>query len=101
MDDNATIYRARSVQNWLVEHQSDFQHLPWSPPSPNLNLIENVWDTGKTHIRQHSSLPTNLQDLKSCIANAWYSSEALHKHVYLTSKPIRAVIRAKGGPIKY
>ncbi|GFX91345.1 hypothetical protein TNCV_3688091 [Trichonephila clavipes] len=29
MGDTATIHRARSVRNWFVDPQSDFQHLPW------------------------------------------------------------------------
>ncbi|GFV06137.1 hypothetical protein TNCV_1084111 [Trichonephila clavipes] len=33
MDDNATIYRAKSVQNWFAEHQSDSHTslIPWPP----------------------------------------------------------------------
>ncbi|GFX10816.1 hypothetical protein TNCV_4740361 [Trichonephila clavipes] len=75
MDDNATTNCARRIQNCLDEYQSDFQHLPWSLYSPHLNPIEKrgwgVW--GKGHVRQHYPLSSNLQDLKSCIANAWYS----------------------------
>ncbi|GFV43062.1 uncharacterized protein TNCV_1458911 [Trichonephila clavipes] len=28
MEDNATMYRARSVQDWFAEHHSDLQHFP-------------------------------------------------------------------------
>ena len=73
MDDNAPIHRARSVQNWFAEHQPDFQHLSWPTHIPDLNPIENVWGTVERRIRQFSPLPSNLQDLKNCIANAWYS----------------------------
>ena len=70
MDDNVPIHRDRSVQNWLTEHESDFQQLSWPPYSPDLNPIENVWNMVKRHLRQHSPLPSNLKDLKSCIASA-------------------------------
>ena len=70
MNDITPIHRARSIQNWLAEYQFDFQHLSWPPDSPDLNPIENVWDMVERRIRQHSLLPSNLQDLKSCIANA-------------------------------
>ena len=103
MDDNAPMHRARIVQNWFAEHQSDFQHLSWPQHSPNLNPIENVWDMVERCIRKHSLLPSNLQDLKSCIANAWYSLDvnALQKHVDSMLKRMTAVIRAKDNSIKY
>ena len=103
MDDNVPVHQARSVQNWFAEHQSDFQHFFWPPHSPDLNLIENMWDMLESRIRQHSPLPSNLQDLKSCMANAWYSLNvnALQKLVDSMPKRIRAIICAIGGPIKY
>ena len=64
MDDNATIHRARIVRDWFNEHQSDFQQLSWTPQSPDLNPIENVWDMLERRIRQQSPLPSNIQDLK-------------------------------------
>ncbi|GFU31230.1 hypothetical protein TNCV_1742241 [Trichonephila clavipes] len=75
-------HRARSIQNCFTEHQSDFQYFLWPPHSPDLNPIENVRDMVERLILQHSPLPSNLQDLKSCIANAWYSLDvnALQKH---------------------
>ncbi|GFV47022.1 uncharacterized protein TNCV_2699161 [Trichonephila clavipes] len=42
MYNNETILRTKSVQNWFPEHQSDFQHLPWLPHSPDLSPIEKV-----------------------------------------------------------
>ncbi|GFV48085.1 hypothetical protein TNCV_2932461 [Trichonephila clavipes] len=54
VNDNANIHHARSAQNWIVELQSDIQHLPCPPNNPDLNPIENVWDGGRRHIRQHS-----------------------------------------------
>ncbi|GFT27866.1 uncharacterized protein TNCV_10741 [Trichonephila clavipes] len=104
MDKNPTIPCTRSVlQNWLVEHQSDFQHIHWSPHNPYLNHVENVWGQAERYPRQHSSLSLNLHDLKDCIVNLWYSLDvnALLKHADSMQKRIRAVICVKGGPIKY
>ena len=42
VDDNEPIHRARIVQNWFGEHQSDFKHFSWPPHSSDLNPIENV-----------------------------------------------------------
>ncbi|GFU22896.1 hypothetical protein TNCV_2659341 [Trichonephila clavipes] len=73
------------------------------PHSLDLKPIENVWDIVERRIQQYSPLPSNLQDKKSCIVNAWYSLDvtALQKRVDSMPKRIRAVIHAKGGPIKY
>ncbi|GFU59210.1 DDE_3 domain-containing protein [Trichonephila clavipes] len=62
MDGNATIHRARSVQNWLAEHQSDLRKIPLTPHSQDINPVENVWDIAEKHIQQHSPLPSHLQD---------------------------------------
>ena len=98
MDDYAPIHWARSAQNRFAKHQCDFQHLSWSPHSPDLNPIENVWNMVKRCIRQHSPLPCNLQDLKSCIANVCYSLDVNALQKLVDSMPKR--IRAKDGPIK-
>ena len=68
-----------------------------------LTPIENLWDMVERRIGQHSHLPPILQNLKSCIANAWYSLDvnALQKLVDSMPKRIRADIRVKGAPIKY
>jgi hypothetical protein len=29
-DDNAPIHTARNFQSWFEEHESEFEHLPWS-----------------------------------------------------------------------
>ncbi|GFV52448.1 hypothetical protein TNCV_2771951 [Trichonephila clavipes] len=60
MDSNATTHRARSVQNWFTEPQSDFQHFSCPSHIRYLNLTENVRYMVERHIRQHSPLPSNL-----------------------------------------
>ncbi|GFW93912.1 hypothetical protein TNCV_4221901 [Trichonephila clavipes] len=72
-DDNATRHRVRSVRNCFTEHQSDFQHLPWSLHSPDLKSVENVWDVVERHIQQNTLLSSDFQVLKCRIANASYS----------------------------
>ncbi len=41
MHDNAPIYTARLVKNWLEEQA--FEVMIWPLYSPNLNPIENLW----------------------------------------------------------
>lgn len=50
-DDNAPIHTARVVQNWH-EHESEVKHLGWTPQSPNLNMIEHLWDQIRTESQE-------------------------------------------------
>ncbi|GFV24974.1 transposable element Tc3 transposase [Trichonephila clavipes] len=97
-DDNATtIHHARSAQKWFAEHQSDFQYLPWPPHNPDFNPIENVRDMVERHFRQHSTLQSNLQNLKSSKANTWYFLvvNALQKHVDSMPKQLKQLFEQK------
>jgi hypothetical protein len=38
-DDSGPIHTAGTVQSWFEEDEGELQHLPWSPQSPDLNII--------------------------------------------------------------
>ena len=64
--------------------------------SPDLNIIEEVWNIMKRHMR--SSRPTSLVELNGLIANTWSSIQVQELESLAASMPnrIAAVIRAKG-----
>ena len=43
-DYNCRDYWARRVCDWFDEHSSTLLHLNWPAKSPDVNLIENLWD---------------------------------------------------------
>lgn len=54
-DDNAPIYTAKTVQSWFNERQSIIKHPPWLAQSPDLNIIESIWDVLEQSEKQIST----------------------------------------------
>ncbi len=101
--DNAPCHKAQIISDWFLEHDNEFTLLKWPPQSPDLNPIEHLWDVVKREIRIMDVQPTNLQRLRDAIMLIWTKiSEECFQHL-LESMPrrIKAVLKAKWGPIRY
>jgi hypothetical protein len=69
MDDNAPVYHARVVTQYLAHHQ--IQHMDWPGGSPDLNPMKHVWD-----MLQHAIYPrpvplASVQQLEQALIQEW------------------------------
>ena len=107
MQDNAPIHRSyetrinllrRHIRNWI-----------FPPYSPDLNLIEHVWNWMKNWMQEHywharynpSRIP--YEQLRQIITEAWQSvpDEYIESLYDSWWRRCQAVIDANGGPTKY
>ncbi|GFV34947.1 transposable element Tcb2 transposase, partial [Trichonephila clavipes] len=69
MDDNATWHRTLAVQDCL--DSEGIQRLVWPARSPDLNLIENVWDALGRQVAGRNYPPTNKNTLIRALTEEW------------------------------
>lgn len=99
--DNAPCHKARMIKEFLAN--CDFELLEWPPYSPDLSPIENLWAIIKMDLKKMNF--SSKKELTTKIKEIWDNNERLRNHclTLINSMPrrIEAVIKAKGGPIKY
>ncbi len=90
------------ISDWFLEHDNEFTLLKWPPQSPDLNPIEHLWDVVERKICIIDVQLTNLQQLRDAIMSIWTKiSEEYFQHlVESTTRRIKAVLKAKGGPTR-
>ncbi|GBM91905.1 hypothetical protein AVEN_215757-1 [Araneus ventricosus] len=69
--DSATPHASRVATKWLQEHSSDFRHFHWSPKSPDMNIIEDIWDAFLHVVEKKSPPPCTSMDLLAALQYSW------------------------------
>lgn len=97
--DNDPKHTSGLVKEWLLYHVKKQLHSP--PQSPDLNVIEHLWDELKRRIRhRHVS---NKNELKTVLLEEWQHISSQTTETLVSSMPSRlqAVLEASGGPTRY
>lgn len=99
--DNDPKHTAKIIKAWFTKHGIDLLH--WPPNSPDLNIIENLWDYLDKQIRKREHLPTSEETLWEAMQEEWYKIPQSYIDALYRSLPDRmaAVCGARGGNTRY
>src|SRR6266536_2925714 len=107
MQDNASSHRSRLTKRNLRRRR--IPNIQFPRYSPDLNLIEHVWNWMKNWIQEHyyqayydaSKIP--ISQLRQIILEAWNTvPDSYIETLYMSwRRRCQAVIDARGGPTKY
>jgi transposase len=94
-------HTSKHATGWL--ELEDIDVLPWSPNSPDMNIIENLWDHLDRMVRARDPLPTNLDELWAALLEEWEKIDQDYIDRLYKSLPnrVRDVLKAKGGSTRY
>lgn len=99
--DNAPCHTAKSLKNVLSSEQT--RALPWPPNSPDLNPIENVWNTLKSKVYERPN-PTKqilIQNIKEVWHNCPLIKGCIQSCIESMPRRMESVLKSKGGSTKY
>ena len=101
MDDNARPHRSRAVTAYLKSEA--VTSVPWSAMSPNLNLIEHIWDMLGRRILAREPPVQNIRQLEAALHREWQqlSQQDIRRLSGGMRRRVEAVIQARGGYTRY
>lgn len=101
LQDGAPAHTARATLAFLNANNVNIKALP--ARSPDLNVIENIWDELNRRVRRNGIAPQTIPQLRAKIAQEWANLPQNYIHRYVTSMRRRciAVINAQGGHTRY
>jgi len=99
--DNDPKHRSKLTSAWFLKKR--IKTLPWAPSSPDMNIIEHVWDQVDTLVRTRDPLPRNKEELWVALEDEWanFPQSALDKLYESMPRRVEELLNAKGGHTKY
>jgi hypothetical protein len=94
--DNDPKHTSGRARRWFEENR--LKVLPWPPSSPDLNIIEHVWDAIDCAIRRRKHCPLNLDKLWEVIQEEWKNLDIKFiRHLYHSLPHCLAALKAARG----
>src|SRR5271169_5506364 len=99
--DGARVHTTDKVFQWFKKHK--IMVLDWPLLSPDLNLIEHLWDHLKRQLAKYPKEPKGVHELWEHVQVEWNKipKEVCCKLIASMCKRVKAVRRAKGGYTRY
>ena len=100
LHDNARPHTATLAQNYLARHNVNM--LQWPACSPDMNLIEHVWDVLRRRARENHVI-NNIYDLRAALIQEWnvIPNDVVRCYVRSMRWRMIAVMRRRGGHTRY
>jgi len=99
--DNDPKHKSRLAMGWLKTHRVKL--LDWAPSSPDMSIIEHVWDQLDALIRARDPLPRNQEEMWAALQEEWdnFPQDKLDKLYESMPRHVAALVKARGGHTKY
>jgi len=77
--------------------------LDWAPSSPDMSIIEHMWDQLDALIRAHDPLPRNQEEMWAALQEEWdnFPQDKLDKLYESMPRRVAVLVKAQGGHTKY
>jgi hypothetical protein len=97
--DNDPKHTSRLANKWFTENK--VERLEWSPQSPDLNIIEHLWDELDRSVAK--SRRKSIAEFRKALYECWeqIGKEVIDKLIESVPKRLQAVIDANGFNTKY
>ena len=101
MQDNVPCHSARIVKNWFGKKK--MKVMSWPPQSPDLNIIETVWEILLSSVRKREKQPDTFAQMKEALIDEWerFSLERINRLYDGIPKRLKELKKSKGNPTKY
>lgn len=99
--DNDPKHKSKVAKDWF--QRKNVKQLPWAPSSPDMNIIEHVWDQLDTLVHACNQLLTNKEQPWEALQEEWKNFPQKALDTLYESMPchVAAFLKAKGGHTKY
>ena len=97
--DGAPAHRAKMTKKWLEEQK--VRSLGWPANSPDLNIIETIWNMVKQEIKRRE--PKSADEIWQAAKETWdnVSLEEVRRQFSGWGRRLSAVVKNQGGHTKY